>query len=154
MTNPIPPGYRTVQPYLYIDGAADAIDFYKDVFGATERMRMEGPPGKVGHAELDFGGCIVMVADEFPDMGAKGPKHYGGSATHLMLYLPDVDGVVDAAVVKGATVTDPVEDKFYGDRAGQIEDPWGHRWTIATHVEDVSPEEMERRAAEAMAQEG
>jgi PhnB protein len=153
MVKPIPDEYPRVSAYLIVDGAADAIAFYQDVFGMTERMRMDGPDGRVGHAELQVGDSVVMLADEFPDMGAKGPKAYGGSPVNVMVYVEDVDAVVDKAVGLGAEVTRPVEDQFYGDRLGQIVDPWGHHWSVATHVEDVSPEEMRRRGEE-MAAEG
>lgn len=151
---PIPDGYHSVTPYLYIDGAARAIDFYKQAFGAVEVMRLEAPGGKIGHAEIKIGDSHVMLADEFPDMGASGPHTIGGTAVGLMVYLPDVDVVVDRAVKAGATLERPVENKFYGDRTGGIFDPFGHRWYIATHVEDVPPEEMEKRAAAAMAEAG
>lgn len=146
-TKPIPDGYPVLSPYLIVNGAAAAIDFYKQVFGATERMRMDAPGGKVGHAELLIGGCLIMLADEFPEMGAVGPKSGGGSPVMLHLYVEDVDTVVARAVAAGAKVTQPVETKFYGDRSGGLNDPFGHMWNIATHVEDVSPEEMQRRAA-------
>ena len=148
--NPIPDGYPRVIPSLVIDGAAQAIDFYRDVLGATERMRMDGPDGKVGHAELQIGESVIFVADEFPDMGYVGPKKIGGSPVTLMVYLEDVDATFDRATKAGAKVTRPVEDQFYGDRVGQFEDPFGHRWSVATHVEDVPPDEMAKRAAEAM----
>ena len=151
---PIPDGYHSVTPYLYIDGAARAIDFYKQAFGAVEVMRLESSGGKIGHAEIKIGDSHVMLADEFPDMGARGPHTIGGTAVGLMVYLPDVDVVVDRAVKAGATLERPVENKFYGDRTGGIIDPFGHRWYIATHVEDVPPEEMEKRAAAAMAEAG
>jgi PhnB protein len=152
--NPIPDGYHSVTPYLYIDGAASAIDFYKTAFGAVEVMRLAGPDGKIGHAEIKIGDSHVMLADEFPDMGARSPHTIGGTAVGLMVYLPDVDVVVERAVKAGATLERPVENKFYGDRTGGIIDPFGHRWYIATHVEDVPPEEMEKRAAAAMAAAG
>lgn len=151
---PIPDGYHSVTPYLYIDGAARAIDFYKQAFGAVEVMRLESSGGKIGHAEIKIGDSHVMLADEFPDMGARGPHTIGGTAVGLMVYLPDVDVVVDRAVKAGATLERPVENKFYGDRTGGIIDPFGHRWYISTHVEDVPPEEMEKRAAAAMAEAG
>jgi len=151
---PIPDGYHSVTPYLYIDGAARAIDFYKQAFGAVEVMRLEAPGGKIGHAEIKIGDSHVMLADEFPEMGARGPHTIGGTAVGLMVYLPDVDVVVDRAVKAGATLERPVENKFYGDRTGGIIDPFGHRWYISTHVEDVPPEEMEKRAAAAMAASG
>jgi PhnB protein len=147
--NPIPDGYPTVCPYLYLEGAADAIEFYKDIFGATERMRMPGMnPGDVGHAELEFGNSIVMMADEWQDGGAVSPKKIGGSPVCLAIYVDDVDKVIERAVAAGATIKIPIEDKFYGDRSGQVVDPWGHIWSVQTHVEDVSPEEMQRRLSE------
>jgi len=145
---PIPEGYARVTPYLCIDGASAAIEFYRTVFGATERMRMPAPGGKVGHAELDFGGSVVMLADEHPEMGVRGPKSIGGSPVTLSVYVEDVDRVFAAALAAGARELRAVENQFYGDRSGQFEDPFGHRWNVATHVQDVSPEEMERRAAE------
>jgi PhnB protein len=149
---PIPDGYPQVTPYLCVDGADAAIRFYGDVFGATERMRMGGEPGdpddKVGHAELQIGDGLIMLSDEFPNMGATSPKTVGGTPVTLSVYVEDVDAVFDRAVAAGATVLRPVELQFYGDRSGQFEDPFGHRWSVASHVEDVSPEEMARRAAE------
>jgi PhnB protein len=144
---PIPDGYPRVSPYLVVDGAAQAIDFYTQVLGASERMRMGGPDGKIGHAELDFGDSVVMLADEYPDMGYVGPKAIGGTPVTIGVYVEDVDKTFDAAVKAGAKALRPVEDQFYGDRSGQIEDPFGHRWSISTHVEDVPPDEMQKRAA-------
>jgi PhnB protein len=142
-----------VSPYLVVDGAAQAIDFYTQVLGATERMRMGGPEGRVGHAELEFGDSLVMLADEYPEMGYIGPKKIGGTAVTIGVYVEDVDKVFDAAVKAGAKSLRPVENQFYGDRSGQFEDAWGHRWNIQTHVEDVPPDEMAKRAA-AMAEGG
>jgi PhnB protein len=147
---PIPEGYPRVSPYLSVDGAAEAIDFYTQVLGATERMRMPMPDGKVGHAEIQIGDSVVMLADEFPEMGIVGPKTIGGTPVTLGVYVEDVDKTFDTAVKAGAKELRPVEDQFYGDRTGQFEDPFGHRWSIATHIEDVAPDEMARRAAEAM----
>jgi PhnB protein len=147
---PIPEGYPRVSPYLCVDGAANAIDFYTQVLGATERMRMPMPDGKVGHAELQIGDSVVMLADEFPEMGIVGPKKIGGTPVTLGVYVEDVDKTFATAVKAGAKELRPVEDQFYGDRSGQFEDPFGHRWSISTHVEDVAPEEMGKRAAEAM----
>ena len=144
---PIPEGYPRVTPYLIVDGAGAAIDFYRDVFGATERMRMPGPDGRIGHAELQLGDSVIMLADEHPEMGARGPRAYGGAAVSLHLYVPDVDATVKKAVAAGAKLLRPVEDKFYGDRMGTIEDPFGHHWHVSTHQEDVPPDEMARRAA-------
>ena len=151
MVNPVPDGYPRVTPYLIVDGAAAAIDFYKSVFGATERMRMGGPNGKVGHAELEIGNSVIMLADEHPEMDARGPKTVGGTPVSLHVYVEDADSVFDRAIEAGAKAQRPVEDKFYGDRLGSLEDPFGHRWHVATHVEDVSPDEMSKRAAEAAA---
>jgi PhnB protein len=150
---PVPEGYHAVTPYLIVDGAAKALDFYKQVFGAKERMRMPGPGGKVGHAEINIGDSVIMLADEHPEMGARGPKSIGGSPTSIVLYVENVDTTVKAAVGAGAKIVRPIEDKFYGDRSGTIEDPFGHQWHVSTHVEDVSPEELQRRAA-AMAKSG
>lgn len=144
----VPKGYQAVTPYLIIKGAAQAIDYYKNVFGATELFRMDGPDGKVGHAELQIGDSHIMLADENPSMGTghASAATIGGSPVSLYLYLPDVDAVVDRAVAEGAKILKPVQDQFYGDRSGFIQDPFGHLWGVATHVEDVSPEEMEERA--------
>ena len=147
---PIPDGYPRVSPYLVVDEGARAIDFYKNVLGATERMRMGAPGGKIGHAELQIGDSVVMLADEFPDMGAVSPKTVGGTPVTLGIYVEDVDKTFDAAVQAGAKALRPVENQFYGDRSGQIEDPFGHRWSISTHIEDVPPDEMAKRAQEAM----
>ena len=143
---PIPDNYRRVTPYLVVNGASEAIDFYKNVFGATEIMRMPSPGGKVGHAEIKLGDSIVMLADESPEMGHRSPKTLGGSPISLLLYVEDVDRTVDRAVASGAKLTRPVADQFYGDRTGGIEDPFGHQWYVATHTEDVSPEEMQKRS--------
>ena len=147
---PIPDGYRTVTPYLIIKGAADAIDFYKHAFGATEMLRMADPQGRVGHAEIKIGDSVIMLADEHPAMGYRSPRSLGGSSISILLYLEDVDGVFERAVKHGAKAQRPVENQFYGDRSGTLEDPFGHVWTVATHVEDVPPEEMKRRAEAAM----
>ena len=149
---PIPDGYPRVTPYLHVDGASAAIDFYTKVFGATERMRMPSPGGKVGHAELEIGDSLIMLADEFPEMGVLGPKTIGGTPVTIGLYVEDVDDVFERAIAEGAISVRGVENQFYGDRAGQLEDPFGHRWSVATHVEDVPPDEMAQRAAEAMSQ--
>jgi PhnB protein len=147
---PIPDGYPRVSPYLVVDDATKAIDFYTQVLGATERMRMPAPGGKIGHAELQFDDSVVMLADEYPEMGAVSPKSVGGTPVTLGLYLEDVDKTFDAAVQAGAKALRPVEDQFYGDRSGQIEDPFGHRWSLSTHIEDVAPDEMAKRAQQAM----
>jgi PhnB protein len=143
----IPEGYHTATPYLILKEAARAIDFYKQVFGATELMRFPGPGGTIGHAEIRIGDSPIMLADESPQSGYRSPQSIGGSPISLMLYVQDVDKVVDRAVKAGAKLERPVADQFYGDRNGTIQDPFGHIWTIATHKEDVSPEEMERRMA-------
>ena len=144
---PIPDGYHTATPYLIIEGAADAIEFYKQAFGAVELFRMPGPDGKIGHAEIKIGDSPIMLADAYPDMGYKGPKSLGGSPVSLMIYVEDVDTVFKRAVDAGATVKEVVSDKFYGDRMGTLIDPFGHVWHVATHKEDVSLAEMEKRAA-------
>jgi PhnB protein len=149
-TKPVPKGYHSVTPYLIVDGAARALDFYRQVFHATERMRMPGPGGKVGHAEIGIGDSVIMLADEHPEMGARGPRAFGGSPVTIMVYVDDVDTTVQGAVAAGAKVVEPVADKFYGDRSGTIEDPFGHKWHVSTHVEDVPPDELARRAAAAM----
>ncbi len=148
---PIPDGYPRITPYLCIDGASDAIEFYCKVLGATEQMRMTAPGGKVGHAELQIGDSLIMLSDDFPEMGVRNPKSIGGTPVTMSVYVEDVDEVFDRALQAGAKPIRPVEDQFYGDRSGQFEDPFGHRWSIATHVEDVPAEEMEKRAAAAMA---
>ena len=147
---PIPEGYENVTPYLIVDGAAAAIEFYRRVFGAVERMRFAAPGGRIGHAELTIGRSVVMLADEHPEIGARGPRSIGGSPIAIHLYLEGVDAVVSRAVAAGAKLLRPVADQFYGDRLGAIEDPFGHLWHIATHVEDVPPDEMRRRADAAM----
>ena len=147
---PIPDGYPQVIPYLCVDGADAAIKFYGDVFGTRERMRMGDPSGKVGHAELQLGDSVIMLSDEYPEMNLQSPRTLGGTPVTVSVYVEDVDSVVERAVGAGAKVLRPVADQFYGDRAGQLEDPFGHRWSVATHVEDVSPEEMAKRAADAM----
>jgi PhnB protein len=147
---PIPDGYPQVVPYLYVDGASAAIEFYGSVFGMTERMRMPGPDGKLGHAELQLGDSVIMLADEYPEMDVRGPKAFGGTPVTISLYVEDVDDVFDRAVKAGAKVLRQIQNQFYGDRTGQFEDPYGHRWSVASHVEDVPPDEMARRAAEAM----
>lgn len=144
---PVPDGYPTVTPYLIINGAAAAIEFYRRAFGATEIMRLEHQ-GRIGHAEIKIGGSPIMLADEFPEMDARSPQVYGGSPVSMMLYVDDVDAVVARAVAAGAKLQRPVADQFYGDRTGTVEDPFGHFWHVATHVEDMSPEELQRRAAE------
>jgi|SRR5688572_14342920 PhnB protein len=147
---PIPDGYSSVTPYLIVSGAAQALDYYKMAFDAQEVMRMPSPDGKIMHAELQIGSARIMLADEVPQMGHKSPQTLGGSGVGLMLYVTDVDDTFQRAVSGGATVIRPVINQFYGDRSGTITDPFGHQWTIATHVEDVAEDEMKRRAEEAM----
>jgi PhnB protein len=141
----IPEGYNTVTPYLVIKGAAQAIEYYKKVFGATVVVRMDGPGGRVQHAELQIGDSRIMLADENPSMGATSATTIGNSPVSLYLYLPDVDKVVDKAVAEGAKILKPVQDQFYGDRSGFLQDPFGHFWGIATHIEEVSPQQMKER---------
>lgn len=143
---PIPEAYHTVTPYLIIEGAAEAIEFYKQAFGAKELFRFPAPEGKIGHAELKIGDSPIMLADAYPDMGYNGPKSLGGSPVSLMIYVENVDTIFNQAVQAGATVKEAVSDKFYGDRLGSLIDPFGHVWHISTHKEDVSMEEMEKRA--------
>ena len=146
---PIPDGYPQVTPYLIVDGADRAIEFYAKVFGATERMRIPSPGGKIGHAELQLGHSLIMLADEFVEMDIRGPRSIGGTPVIVSVYVDDVDATFAQAVGEGATPVRQVENQFYGDRAGTFEDPFGHHWSVATHVEDVSPEEMARRSAQA-----
>jgi PhnB protein len=145
--SPIPDGYHSVTPYLIVGGASDAIDFYAAAFGTKERVRVPGPGGLVGHAELELGDAIVMLADEYPEMGVGSPRSIGGSAVIVHIYVDDVDATFERAVGAGAEVLQAPEDKFYGDRGAQVRDPFGHVWSIATHIEDVAAEEMQRRAA-------
>jgi PhnB protein len=149
-TKAIPDGYQTATPYLIVKGAAEAIEFYKRAFGATEMLRMADPQGRVGHAEIKIGDSVIMLADEHPAMGYRSPRSLGGSSVSILLYLEDVDGVFERAVKAGAKAQRPVANQFYGDRSGTLEDPFGHVWTVATHVEDVPPEELKRRAEAAM----
>jgi len=142
---PIPDGYHSVTPYLMVAGAAQAIDFYKKVFGAVETMRFPGPDGKIGHAEIRIGDSVIMLADDQPGALCRGPKSLGGSSVGILLYVKDVDAVFNQAVAAGAKVVRPVANQFYGDRSGSVEDPFGHSWTIATHVEDLTAEEMQKR---------
>jgi PhnB protein len=148
---PIPEGYHTATPYLAVDDAAEAIEYYKKAFGAKERVRMEAPGGKIGHAELEIGDSLVMLADPFPQSSTRPPKELGGTSVSVFMYVEDVDAVVKQAVDAGATVTMDVADQFWGDRFGSVSDPFGHSWSIATHVEDVPPEEMAERSKAAMA---
>jgi PhnB protein len=147
----IPEGYHTLTPYIEIENAGEAIEFYKRAFGAKEQVRMDAPGGKIGHAELEIGDSLLMLADPFPQSSIRTPKDLGGTTVNLFMYVEDADAVVQQAVDSGATVTRPVENMFWGDRFGIVTDPYGHTWSIATHVEDVSPEEMEERSKAAMA---
>jgi len=150
-TQPIPEGYSTISPYLAVDDAAEAIAYYKKAFGAEETVRMDAPDGKIGHAELKIGDSHVMLSDPFPQASTTPPKELGGTSASIFMYVEDVDAVVQKAVDAGATVTMEVEDQFWGDRFGSITDPFGHIWSIATHVEDLTPEEIEERGKAAMA---
>ena len=147
----VPEGYHSVSPALAIDGAAEAIDFYKRAFGAKERFRMPAPDGKIAHAELEIGDSVVMLSDPFPHSTVKPPTQLGGTSVGVFVYVEEVDAVFQQAVDAGATVTMALEDMFWGDRFGSVTDPYGHHWSLATHVEDVPPEEMEERAKQAMA---
>ena len=144
---PIPDGYHAITPYLVVKGAARAIDFYKKVFGAREKFRMEGPGGTIAHAELEIGDSVIMLADENPQHGALSPGTVGGTPVSIMLYVEDVDRIAEKLAKAGAKTLRPVQDMFYGDRSGGFEDPFGHRWHVSTHIEDVTPEEIERRMA-------
>jgi PhnB protein len=148
---PVPEGYQTVTPYLAVEDAAKAIEFYTKAFGAKERVRMDAPDGKIGHAELEIGDSLVMLSDPFPQASTKPPKELGGTSASVFLYVEDVDALTKQAIDAGATSTMEVADQFWGDRMGSITDPFGHSWSIATHVEDVAPEEIAARAKEAMA---
>jgi PhnB protein len=150
-TKPIPEGYHTLTPYLAVDNATEAIEFYKHAFGAKERMRMPGPEGTIGHAEIEIGDSLVMLSDPFPQSSVRPPKELGGTSASVFMYVEDVDAVVRQAVDAGATVTMEVADQFWGDRFGSVSDPFGHTWSIATHVEDLTPEEVAERGKAAMA---
>jgi len=143
----IPEGYQNVTPYLFVKSAASAIDFYKNAFGATEIVRLAGPNGRIVHAEIKIGDSIVMLADENPQTGMMSPQTIGGFSVGLHVYVENVDAVIQKAVASGAKPLRPVKDQFYGDRSGSFLDPFGHMWTVATHVEDVSPEEIRKRMA-------
>jgi PhnB protein len=143
---PIPDGYHSVTPYLIVNGAARALDFYKQAFGATEMMRLADPNGRIGHAEIKIGDSPIMLADEFPEMGFLGPQSPGGSGVCIGLYVEDVDTCFNRAIAAGAKELRPVQNQFYGDRSGTLADPFGHVWTIGTHIEDLTPEEIQRRA--------
>jgi len=145
---PIPHGYHSVQPYLHVRGAAQAIEFYKSVFGATEVLRMPQPDGRVGHAEIRIGDTIVMLADEFPERGIHGPQHYGGAAMTLMHYTEDCDAIYRKAVAAGSKSLREPADQFYGDRMAGFEDPFGFQWYVATHIKDMTPQELQTAMAE------
>jgi Uncharacterized protein conserved in bacteria len=149
-TKAVPEGYHTAIPYLIMDDATAAIEFYKLAFGATEVTRYDAPGGKIGHAEIRVGDSIIMLADEHPDMGYRSPHAVGGTTVSIMLYIDDVDAVFARAIAAGAKVMRPVQDQFYGDRSGTLEDPFGHMWALATHIEDLSHEEIMLRAQTAM----
>lgn len=146
---PIPDDYPRVTSYLCVDGASAAIAFYGHVFGLRERLRVNTPEGKVSHAELELGDSLIMISDEFPDLDIRGPRFVGGTPVLLNVYVDDVDAVFDRALEAGARVLRTLANRYYGDRTGEFEDPFGHRWTIATHIEDVPPDELARRAAQA-----
>jgi PhnB protein len=150
-TQPIPEGYHTITPYLTVEDAAEAIEYYTQAFGAKERVRMETPDGRIGHAELEIGDSLVMLSDPFPQASTKTPDELGGTSAGVFMYVEDVDAVVKRAVDAGAKVTMEVADQFWGDRFGSITDPFGHSWSIATHVEDLTPEEIAERGKAAMA---
>jgi PhnB protein len=154
MTKAIPDGFHSVTPYLTFDDTAAAIEYYTQVFGAKERMRMDAPDGRIGHAEIQIGDSIVMLGDTFPQSSQRSPGELGGTSVGIFLYVDDVDAVVAKAVDGGASITMEVADQFWGDRYGSITDPFGHVWSIATHIEDLTPEEMAERAKEAMAAAG
>jgi PhnB protein len=148
---PIPDGYHTVTPYLAVDDAAQAIEYYKKAFGAKERVRMEAPGGKIGHAELEVGDSLIMLFDPFPQSSTRPPKELGGTSASVFMFVEDVDAVVKQAVDAGATITMEVADQFWGDRFGTVTDPFGHVWSIATHIEDLTPDEIAERGKAAMA---
>ncbi len=152
--NPVPDGYHTATPYLVCKGADQAIEFYKKAFGATELLRMPGPDGKVMHAEIKIGDSPIMLGEEVPAMGFRCPQSLGGSPVGIMLYVEDVDGLFAQAIEAGGTEQRPIVDQFYGDRSGTLEDPFGHIWTIATHKEDLSPEQINTRFEEMMKRQG
>src|SRR5215216_4563395 len=153
-TKPVPEGYHTLTSYLAVDDAAQAIEYYKKAFGAKERVRMAAPDGKIGHAELEIGDSMLMLADPFPQASTKPPKELGGTSASVFMYVEDVDAVAKQAVDAGGTVLMEVADQFWGDRFATVQDPFGHSWSIATHIEDLTPEEIAERGREAMAQMG
>ncbi|MDX1900858.1 MAG: VOC family protein [Gammaproteobacteria bacterium] len=145
---PIPEGYRSITPYLIVNNASQAIEFYKKAFNAVEVLRMDASPNKIGHAELMIGDSKLMLADEFPEMDVRSPEAYGGSPITIHLYVENVDATVDKAIAAGGTLLKPIENMFYGDRSGTLQDPYGHKWHVSTHIEDVSDEETRKRAKE------
>jgi PhnB protein len=149
-TKSIPDGYHSVTPYLIVKGGADAINFYERAFGAVEQMRMASPDGRIGHAEIKIGDSVIMLADEHPELGHRSPQSLGGAGVSLMVYVDQVDEVFKQAVASGAKELQPLKNQFYGDRSGTLQDPFGHQWTLATHIEDVAPDEMRRRAEKFM----
>lgn len=152
--SPIPKGYHTATPYLVVDGAASAIEFYKEAFGATEMMRLPGPGGKVMHAEIRIGDSPIMLADEVPQMNIRGPATLGGSPVSILLYVDDVDAQFSQAIAAGAKEQRPVKDQFYGDRSGTLVDPFGHIWSVATHKQDLTPDEIQTRFEAVMKEHG
>ena len=152
--SPIPKGYHTATPYLVVDGAASAIEFYKEAFGATEMMRLPGPGGKVMHAEIRIGDSPIMLADEVPQMNIRGPATLGGSPVSILLYVDDVDAQFSQAIAAGAKEQRPVKDQFYGDRSGSLVDPFGHIWSVATHKQDLTPDEIQTRFEAVMKEHG
>ena len=152
--NPIPAGYHSVTPYLILNDAKHALEFYKKAFGAQEMSKMEAPNGKIAHAEIKIGDSMIMLADEMPGSGARSPQSLGGTGTGLFLYVDNVDSIYNQAVKEGAKGDMPPQDMFWGDRYGKVTDPFGHQWSLATHIEDVAPQEMQKRAREAMSKMG
>jgi PhnB protein len=152
MPQPVPEGYHTITPYLAVDSATEAIDFYQRAFGAKERIRTDGPQGSIMHAELEIGDSLIMLSDPFPQASTKPPRELGGTSVSIFAYVEDIDSVYKQAIDAGASSLMEPDDMFWGDRFGSVQDPFGHSWTIATHVEDVSPQEMEKRSEEFMSQ--
>jgi PhnB protein len=150
MAKAIPDGYHSITPYLIVDDAAKALQFYEKAFGATELMRIEGPDGRIGHAEMKIGDSAIMLADEYPTMGYRSPTSLGGAGVSLMVYVDKADETFQQALSCGAQEIQPVKDQFYGDRSGTVKDPFGHVWTISTHMEDIAPDELRRRAERVM----
>jgi len=151
---PIPQGHHSVTPYLIVGDAASALEFYRKAFGASELMRVPGPQGRIGHAEIKIGDSVIMLADEYPEMDARSPQSFGGSPVSIHLYVEDVDDMAERAIGAGATVVRPVKDQFYGDRSGTVADPFGHVWHIATHKEDLTPAELHKRVEAVIAEHG